>query len=100
MTERRLTDAEVTTRTEEVPEWEVRDGRIRRAFAFADFSQAFGFMTRVALLAERKGHHPDWTNVWNRVEISLSTHDAGGLTRLDFELAGEIDALQGAPPGR
>jgi 4a-hydroxytetrahydrobiopterin dehydratase len=66
---------------------------IRRSFRFRDFSEAFGFMTRVALAAEKADHHPDWSNVWNRVEIALTTHDAGGLTRRDVELAAAIDAL-------
>jgi 4a-hydroxytetrahydrobiopterin dehydratase len=66
---------------------------IRRAFAFADFSEAFAFMTRVALAAEKLDHHPDWSNVWNRVEIALTTHDTGGLTRRDVTLARTIDRL-------
>ena len=65
---------------------------IRRTFKFADFREAFGFMTQVALAAEKAEHHPDWSNVYNRVEIILSTHDAGGLTMRDFALAQEIDA--------
>jgi 4a-hydroxytetrahydrobiopterin dehydratase len=70
------------------------DGRsIRRAFIFADFSQAFAFMARVALLAEKADHHPDWSNSYNRVEISLTSHDVGGLTQRDLKLARAIDAL-------
>ena len=65
---------------------------ISRRFAFADFNAAFGFMTRVALAAEKADHHPEWSNVWNRVEIRLTTHDAGGLTEKDFALAAFIDA--------
>ena len=68
-------------------------GSIRRSFQFSDFSQAWGFMSRVALLAETHNHHPDWSNVYNRVEIRLSTHDVRGLSRLDFTLAAAIDAL-------
>lgn len=64
---------------------------IRRAFKFADFNAAFGFMTRVALAAEKADHHPEWSNVYNRVEITLTTHDAGGLTVKDFDLAAAID---------
>jgi 4a-hydroxytetrahydrobiopterin dehydratase len=73
------------------------DGRdaIRREVALADFSAAWGFMSRVALLAEKADHHPDWRNAWNRVEITLSTHDAGGLTSRDVALAKAIDAVLG-----
>lgn len=71
---------------------EERDG-LRRSLKFTDFSEAFGFMTRVALLAEKADHHPEWSNVWNRVEILLTTHDAGGLSRRDVEMAKAIDAL-------
>ena len=66
---------------------------IRRGFAFADFNAAFGFMTRVALLAEKADHHPDWSNIYNKVEIMLTTHDAGGLSRRDIDLARRIDRL-------
>ena len=70
------------------------DGRaIRRSFAFPDFSAAFAFMTRVALLAEKADHHPDWSNSYGKVEISLSSHDVGGLTKRDARLAKAIDAL-------
>ena len=73
------------------------DGRsIQRVIEFADFSEAFAFMSRVAMRAEQLNHHPDWHNVWRRVEIRLTTHDAGGLTRLDLELARFIDRI--APP--
>lgn len=78
-----------------LPQWRVTDGRdaIRREFRFRDFSEAFGFMARVALLAEQHNHHPEWFNVWNLVRIELSTHDAGGLTGKDVALARAIDAL-------
>ena len=66
---------------------------IRRSFVFADFSEAFAFMTRVALAAEKADHHPDWSNVWNRVEIALTTHDAGGVTDRDVALAATINLL-------
>lgn len=69
---------------------------IARTFRFRDFSAAFGFMTRVALAAEKADHHPEWKNVWNRVDVLLTTHDAGGLTARDVALAGEIDALAAA----
>ena len=76
-------------------EWKLVEGRdaITRAFRFKDFSEAWGFMARVALLAEAQDHHPEWFNVWNRVEITLSTHDAGGLSARDIRLAQAIDGL-------
>ncbi|MET0363242.1 MAG: 4a-hydroxytetrahydrobiopterin dehydratase [Sphingobium sp.] len=75
--------------------WREEDGgkAIARSFTFADFPEAFAFMTRVALLAEKADHHPDWSNSWNTVEITLSSHDAGGLTQRDAKLARAIDAL-------
>jgi 4a-hydroxytetrahydrobiopterin dehydratase len=89
----KLADADVRARLAQLPAWRLDGARIVRELKFADFSQAFAFMTRVALLAEKKNHHPDWENVWNRVTIRLSTHDAGGLTARDFELAAAIDAV-------
>ncbi len=78
-----------------LPEWTSVPGRdaIRREFRFGGFSEAFGFMTRVALLAEKQDHHPEWSNVWNRVEITLSTHDAGGVSARDVTMAQMIDLL-------
>ena len=75
--------------------WTEVEGRdaIRKAFRFADFNEAFAFMTRVALIAERMDHHPEWSNVYNRVEITLSTHDAGGVTENDVRLARYIDLV-------
>ncbi|MCT8989100.1 4a-hydroxytetrahydrobiopterin dehydratase [Chelativorans sp. SCAU2101] len=68
---------------------------IERRFTFRDFNEAFGFMARVALTAEKLDHHPEWTNVYNKVDVVLSTHDAGGLTQLDFKLARRMNALAG-----
>ena len=78
-----------------LPQWRMASGRdaIARDFSFADFSAAWGFMCRVALLAEKHGHHPEWSNVWNKVSVVLSTHDAGGLSANDVALAVAIDAL-------
>jgi 4a-hydroxytetrahydrobiopterin dehydratase len=75
--------------------WQAVDGRdaITRTFQFEDFNEAFGFMTRVALMAENMDHHPEWFNVYNKVEVTLSTHDAGGLTELDVKLAAAMDRL-------
>ena len=78
-----------------LPGWGMADGRdaIKKTFKFKDFSEAFGFMARAALVAEQLNHHPEWTNVWNRVEVTLSTHDAGGLTELDVKLAEAMDKI-------
>ena len=78
-----------------LPEWRDVPGRdaITRTFVLKDFSEAWGFMSRAALAAESMNHHPEWTNVWNRVEVTLSTHDAGGLTQLDVDLARIMDGL-------
>jgi 4a-hydroxytetrahydrobiopterin dehydratase len=76
--------------------WEERDGALHAEFEFADFSEAFGFMSRVALLAEQAGHHPDWSNSWNTVRISLTSHDQGNVvTDADRALAAAIDRLLG-----
>ncbi|MFN3371346.1 MAG: 4a-hydroxytetrahydrobiopterin dehydratase [Sphingomonadaceae bacterium] len=76
-----------------LPHWVLEGEHLKRSFRFADFSEAFAFMTRVALLAERQDHHPEWFNVWNRVDIALTTHDAGGLSARDVKLAAAIDRL-------
>ena len=88
-----LTEAEVADRVAGLDAWAVVDGKLHRDFAFADFVEAFGFMTRVAMVAEKLFHHPDWSNSWNRVEISIVNHDAGGISEQCFELAGRIDDL-------
>jgi 4a-hydroxytetrahydrobiopterin dehydratase len=95
----KLGDAELRAALARLPLWAVRAGTLRREFAFADFSEAFAFMTRVALLAEQADHHPDWSNSWNKVVIELSSHDAGGLTQRDLDLAAAIERLLTAPPG-
>ena len=79
----------------ELSAWKLVDGRdaLTRTFTFRDFNEAFGFMTRVALVAEKSDHHPEWFNVYNRVEITLSTHDAGGLSDRDVKIARTIDAM-------
>jgi 4a-hydroxytetrahydrobiopterin dehydratase len=93
----RLTEAERDAALADLPDWSLRaDGlAIVRSFKFGDFSEAFAFMTRVALLAEKADHHPEWSNVWNKVEVTLTTHDAGGLSRRDVDMGRAIDALVG-----
>ena len=89
----RLTDEERRTALKDLPDWQLVDGRdaIRREFQFADFNRAFGFMCRIALLAEKMDHHPEWSNVYRTVAITLSSHDVGGLSARDIEMAGAID---------
>jgi 4a-hydroxytetrahydrobiopterin dehydratase len=77
------------------PGWELVDGKLHRELTFADFSEAFAFMARVALAAEKADHHPDWSNSWNKVVIDLVSHDKGGVTSRDRELAEKINALAG-----
>jgi 4a-hydroxytetrahydrobiopterin dehydratase len=91
----KLSAAERAGLAEALPAWKLVEGRdaITRSFRFKDFSEAWGFMARVGLLAEAQDHHPEWFNVWNRVEITLSTHDAGGLSARDVRLAKAIDVI-------
>ncbi len=77
----------------ELPKWRVMKGRISREWLFSNFIEAFGFMTKVAILAETLNHHPNWSNVFSKVKIELTTHDLGGLTDLDVKLAKSIDEL-------
>jgi 4a-hydroxytetrahydrobiopterin dehydratase len=93
----RLDDAEVARRLQERPGWTVQAGKLHRELAFRDFVEAFAFMTAAALKAEAMNHHPEWRNVWNRVTVDLVTHDAGGITSLDFELAAAMDRLAARP---
>ncbi|MEB3172672.1 MAG: 4a-hydroxytetrahydrobiopterin dehydratase [Cyanobacteriota bacterium] len=88
-----LSASQIAALGEELPAWSLVNGKLRRELRFADFSAAFGFMARVALAAEQLGHHPEWSNVWNKVVIELTTHDTGGLSNLDVTLAHRIDAL-------
>ena len=89
----KLTEEEVRRKLAELPGWELVEGKLHRSFRFKDFSRAFGFMTSLALVAEARNHHPEWSNVYNRVVIDLSTHDAGGITELDFGLAAAANSL-------
>ncbi len=88
-----LTTEQIANLKEQLPQWSLVDGKLHRELRFADFNEAFGFMSRVALIAETLGHHPEWFNVWNKVVIDLTTHDAGGLSTLDLALAQRIDGL-------
>ena len=98
----RLTDAERRIALAGLHGWSVVEGRdaIAKSFQFADFNEAFAFMMRIAMAAEKMDHHPEWFNVYNRVDIVLSTHDAGGLSSRDIALASTIDRLAGPPLGR
>jgi 4a-hydroxytetrahydrobiopterin dehydratase len=89
----KLAKAQIAEHMKALPEWELGEDRIKRTFRFKDFVEAFGWMSSVALVAERMNHHPEWRNVWATVEVELSTHDAGGLTELDMKLAAAMDGL-------
>lgn len=91
----RLNDTEIASALAQTPHWTVTNGKLHREFQFKDFSEAFGFMTRAAMVAEQMNHHPEWRNVWNKVVVDLNTHDAGGITQRDFELAARMNQLAG-----
>jgi 4a-hydroxytetrahydrobiopterin dehydratase len=97
MAPKKLDDAAITSGLQVLPAWKRADDRdaITRSFKFADFSAAWGFMSRAALAAEQLNHHPEWFNVWNRVDVTLATHDAGGITELDLKLAAAMDRIAG-----
>jgi 4a-hydroxytetrahydrobiopterin dehydratase len=89
----RLHHDEIRRRLDRLPGWALRDGKLHREFTFPDFIRAFAFMAGAALRAEAMGHHPEWFNVYNRVVVDLTTHDAQGITALDFELADHMQLL-------
>jgi 4a-hydroxytetrahydrobiopterin dehydratase len=91
----RLSEDELAHALSELPSWSLAAGKLHREYRFIDFSAAFGFMTRVALAAERMNHHPEWSNVWNRVVVELVTHDSGGITASDVALAKKMDEIAG-----
>ncbi|MBS0616760.1 MAG: 4a-hydroxytetrahydrobiopterin dehydratase [Spirochaetes bacterium] len=88
-----LSNGEIVQALQHLPDWHVREGTLTKDFTFKNFGDAFGFMTRVAFIAEKMNHHPDWSNTYNRVSISLITHDKGGLTKLDREFALAVEKL-------
>ncbi len=85
----------IETALKDLPGWSYQAGKLHREYRFADFARAFGFMAAAAVTSEAMNHHPDWSNVWNKVIIDLSTHDAGGVTEMDIELAKKFEALAG-----
>ena len=90
----RMSSAEIEGELASLPEWRYEGERLRRRFTFGDFPAAFAFMTRCAFAAEKMDHHPDWTNVYNKVDVVLWTHDAGGITKKDFALARAMEAVK------
>ncbi|MGB8701894.1 MAG: 4a-hydroxytetrahydrobiopterin dehydratase [Thermosynechococcaceae cyanobacterium] len=93
MSKEKMTDKEIETAIAQLTEWTVVNGKLNRAFKFKNFVDAFGFMTKVAIVAEKADHHPELFNVYNRVVIDLVTHDVGGIGTLDIELATKINTL-------
>ena len=91
-----LTPEAVAEKLEALPDWSLDDGKLHRSFRFANFRRAFAFMTGAALAAERFNHHPEWFNVWSKVDVHLNTHEAGGITELDFQLAHAMNELADA----
>lgn len=96
MSIRKATDREIQEAIAELGSWTIADGKLHREYRFRDFVQAFGFMTQVALIAERAAHHPEWFNVYNRVVVDLTTHEAGGITHKDLDLAREMEQVAGS----
>ena len=91
----KLTDNDIGARLGSLPGWSLADGKLFREFRFANFTEAFAFMTRVASVADQMDHHPEWSNVYDKVRVHLATHDAGGITELDFKLAAAMNAAVG-----
>ena len=89
----KLTEEQVREALETLSGWTLKDGKLHREYRFADFVYAFGFMATAALEVEKKNHHPEWSNAWNRVTIGLTTHDAGGITGRDIELARTLEKI-------
>ena len=89
----KLTDAEIQSALADLAGWSVASGKLHREYKFADFVHAFGFMATSAIAIEAMNHHPEWSNVWNRVTVDLMTHDSGGITELDVKLARKLEAI-------
>ena len=89
----KLSENEISAGLVELPEWSIANGKLHREYRFADFIHAFGFMATAAIAIEKMNHHPEWFNVWNQVKVDLTTHDAGGITKLDFKLAHLLEGL-------
>src|SRR5215831_17982350 len=98
MANAKLGDDEISRRLSDLTGWTVQAGKLHREYRFADFVAAFGFMASAALVAERMNHHPEWFNVWSTVRVDLTTHDAGGITAKDFELAEAMERLAAGRP--
>ena len=91
----KLSEQELQARLKDLPGWNIKEEKLHREYKFADFAHAIGFMTTAAVLIEKRNHHPEWFNVYKNVEVTLSTHDAAGLTDLDVKLAEAMDKLAG-----
>jgi 4a-hydroxytetrahydrobiopterin dehydratase len=89
----KLSETEIAAALSKLPEWKLQGGKLHREYRFPDFVAAFAFMTGAALTAQAMDHHPEWFNVWNTVRVDLTTHDAGGVTKLDVELAAAMEKL-------
>ena len=92
---KKLTEEEISEGLTALDQWSLVGGKLHREFQFSDFIEAMGFMTRAAIVAEAMNHHPEWFNVYNRVKVDLTTHDVGGLSNYDFQLAARMDQLAG-----
>ncbi len=95
MAAKKLTDTQIQENLAQVDGWTIENGKLHKEFQFDNFVSAFGFMTQLALVAESLNHHPEWFNVYNRVTIDLTTHDAGGISELDFQWAKQADTISG-----
>ncbi len=89
----KLTQPEIEAALARLPDWKLAGGKLHREYRFADFVHAFGFMATAAVMIEALGHHPEWSNVYNRVTVDLTTHDAGGITAKDADLAARLEAI-------